>query len=120
MGRATQLNPWWGARSITLKRESIQLGRKLGKSAKRFSSEDEGCASEARSRQVGGPSRREAALWDQHDSPSIRLVYTLTWRAGEKWDCVFYKTTGRGSERGGGTGKDQCVTCRSSCSLKAS
>jgi hypothetical protein len=79
-------------------RELTQLGQKLGKSAKRFSIEDEGCASEARLRRVGGPSRSEAALLDQQDSPSIRLVHTWAWRAGEKRNCEFYRTTERGSD----------------------
>ena len=67
---------------------------------------------------MGRPSRSEAALLDQQDSPLIRLVHTWACRACGNRNCVFYKRTERrgDSVRGGGTEESSyCVTCRSPC-----
>ena len=74
--------------------EGVALGvvQKLGKSAKRFSIKDERCARarpRALSRRVCGPFRSEAALLDQQDSRSIRLVHAWAWWVDETRNCVF-------------------------------
>jgi hypothetical protein len=46
----------WGVRSFVFSQGVRELlAQKSGGSAKRFSTKDEGCESEARSRRVGGP-----------------------------------------------------------------
>ena len=85
MSRATEgvalgvLHYCMGCTEVGQKREALLYQRR----------EVRACTSEAFSRRVCGPFRSEAALLDQQDSRSIRLVHAWAWWVDETRNCVF-------------------------------